>query len=411
LNILKILFKSFYNLLFFIVLLEPLWMLLPFAVFLYGSFFKLNFFYENYLTAWLVYHILPSVKILWPIAFFLIFYGTVLFIIGFIQIYLSKILKKGLIKNGLYKFLRHPQYTGLILFSIGFILIWGRFITFILFTIMLFIYYYLIKKEEEKCLKEFGNEYKEYIKKTFFLFPTEKYFNPRKNQIKNLIKNKYIKRIFAFIFINIFIIIICFFILFIRFLNFKNTVYLKTYVNIDSNKKCQLISITGNSTKKSKNNKIADILKSISNSDKFKNVLRNFDLKIINTLVIFPVHRTIREKKNYYNEGKIDFYVVLSNTNLKLEDKNFNLFLKSLNIIGALQLNKVDCYNSPNIEDIILGNIEIILPNYNENKDIFKKTIKSYLLGFLYGSRTSGEGPVHFFLKIIKKKKYLGCYQ
>jgi protein-S-isoprenylcysteine O-methyltransferase Ste14 len=96
---------------------------------------------------------------------------SVIFFIGAFQIYAEKIRQSGLVTRGIYSRLRHPQYTGLILFCIGFLLLWGRFVTYILFFIVVLLYYLLAKKEEQDCLDRFGQEYADYMKNSSFLFP------------------------------------------------------------------------------------------------------------------------------------------------------------------------------------------------------------------------------------------------
>lgn len=93
--------------------------------------------------------------------------GMILVFVGWIQIHKSK----NLITNGLYKYIRHPQYTGLFLIITGWILHWADFLTIIMYPILLIIYYRLAMKEEEELFEEFGTEYKEYMSKTKKFFP------------------------------------------------------------------------------------------------------------------------------------------------------------------------------------------------------------------------------------------------
>jgi len=77
-----------------------------------------------------------------------------------------------IIHDGPYKWIRHPAYTGMILIYAGFILsigTWiGAIVTTLIVTISLF---YRIKIEEKILLEAFGNEYREYMSKTWRLFP------------------------------------------------------------------------------------------------------------------------------------------------------------------------------------------------------------------------------------------------
>ena len=156
----------------FFIILEPIWMLLPFAGFLYGSVMHIEALSKNPYTARLVYFVFP-VHTLFPLGLLLILSGFLVFLVGAFQIYFGKISITGLIKTGIYKKFRHPQYLALTIFGIGIILTWGRFITYIAFFIMLWLYYFLARREEEICRELFGSEYDEYKAGTCFLIPGE----------------------------------------------------------------------------------------------------------------------------------------------------------------------------------------------------------------------------------------------
>ncbi|MHC4598594.1 MAG: methyltransferase family protein [Planctomycetota bacterium] len=152
------------------VILEPIWMLLPFAGFLYGSVFHIQVLNRNESTAWLTHFVFPVLTLGWlgPV---LVGLGALLFAAGAAQIYLAKIRRSGIVTGGLYRFVRHPQYISLTLFGLGILLTWGRTITFIAFFFMMFLYYYLAKSEESACLRLFGAEYERYRERTSFIFP------------------------------------------------------------------------------------------------------------------------------------------------------------------------------------------------------------------------------------------------
>ena len=152
------------------VLLEPIWMLLPFAGFLYGSVLQIETLARHPSTAWLTHFVFPVLTLGWtgPV---LVLLGFVLFMIGAGQIYWSKARKSGLVTRGLYRFVRHPQYVALTLFGIGLLLTWGRAIMFVAFFLMMLLYYYLAKSEERTCLRLFGGAYERYREKTSFIIP------------------------------------------------------------------------------------------------------------------------------------------------------------------------------------------------------------------------------------------------
>ncbi|MFO7607063.1 MAG: isoprenylcysteine carboxylmethyltransferase family protein [Desulfurivibrionaceae bacterium] len=157
----------------FFVILEPVWMLLPFAGFLYGSVMHIETLSANPWTARLVHFVLP-VHTLFPLGLLLIIAGCMIFLIGAFQIYAGKIARSGLVRTGIYRKFRHPQYLALALFGLGIILTWGRLLTFIAYFIMLWLYYLLAGAEERRCRELFGAEYDAYRDHTYFLLPGEK---------------------------------------------------------------------------------------------------------------------------------------------------------------------------------------------------------------------------------------------
>jgi protein-S-isoprenylcysteine O-methyltransferase Ste14 len=75
-------------------------------------------------------------------------------------------------KDGLYKTLRHPSYTGMILSFIGFGVSLNNWISLIIITILVVsVMLYRIKIEEKLLTDHFGSDYLEYSKKTYRLVP------------------------------------------------------------------------------------------------------------------------------------------------------------------------------------------------------------------------------------------------
>jgi len=76
-----------------------------------------------------------------------------------------------LITTGVYKYIRHPIYTGVDLMGIGTIIAsQSFFVIFFLICMMLF-FVFKMKKEETLLMKHFPKEYPEYKKKTKALIP------------------------------------------------------------------------------------------------------------------------------------------------------------------------------------------------------------------------------------------------
>jgi len=81
-----------------------------------------------------------------------------------------------LMKEGVYKYIRHPIYTAHLLWALGQLLLIPNWIAgppFILFTILLC--FYRIPKEEDMMIKQFSEEYRGYMKKTGMIFPKFKF--------------------------------------------------------------------------------------------------------------------------------------------------------------------------------------------------------------------------------------------
>jgi protein-S-isoprenylcysteine O-methyltransferase Ste14 len=76
-----------------------------------------------------------------------------------------------LVTSGVYRYIRHPQYTGLLLLSFGMLVEWATLPLLILFPVMIYMYVRLARREERDMLDEFGEEYKRYMEKTKMFIP------------------------------------------------------------------------------------------------------------------------------------------------------------------------------------------------------------------------------------------------
>ncbi len=76
-----------------------------------------------------------------------------------------------LVTNGVYAFARHPQYTGLFLFIIGFLIQWPTLLTVLMAPILIYAYVYLSRAEERVMDKRFGERYSDYARRTPMFFP------------------------------------------------------------------------------------------------------------------------------------------------------------------------------------------------------------------------------------------------
>lgn len=101
----------------------------------------------------------------------LLFIGVGLFIQGWRQVYRAR-QQQRLVTNGLYRFVRHPQYTGLFiaLFGEG-VVHWPTLFSVGLFPLIVFAYYRLARKEERQMLEQFGEDYRAYQRRVPMFFP------------------------------------------------------------------------------------------------------------------------------------------------------------------------------------------------------------------------------------------------
>ncbi len=101
--------------------------------------------------------------------------GALLVILGWKAIYKhywSKEEGKGrLVTNGIYAYIRHPQYTGFLLITLGMLVEWVTIPLLIMWPILVVLYYQLAKKEERDMKREFGNDYIQYKKRTSMFLP------------------------------------------------------------------------------------------------------------------------------------------------------------------------------------------------------------------------------------------------
>jgi protein-S-isoprenylcysteine O-methyltransferase Ste14 len=166
---------------YFWIAFEFAYMAGPFAAFFYGAYSPvLNFLNNIPALAWMTRFFLPHVvretsswllNLQLIIGAVLALGGFVVFLISAIRIYSAKLLKKGAVTGGLYKYIRHPQYSAFIVSSFGMLLLWPRYMVLIGFVSMLFIYYFLALAEERECLEKFGESYASYMRKTGRFFP------------------------------------------------------------------------------------------------------------------------------------------------------------------------------------------------------------------------------------------------
>jgi len=140
-----------------------------------------------YILAWMVGAKLPD-GILWGhtlysyighwgmyIGTVMILTGATLVILGWRVVYKrywSKEEGRGeLVTDGIYGFIRHPQYTGFLMITLGMLCDWATLPMLIMWPIMALLYYRLARKEEDDMQAEFGQQYHAYKQRTGMFLP------------------------------------------------------------------------------------------------------------------------------------------------------------------------------------------------------------------------------------------------
>ncbi len=88
--------------------------------------------------------------------------GILLVVLGWRRIHAAT----GLVTDGVYARIRHPQYTGLLLFTLGWLLHWPTILTLLLWPVLAVAYVRLAKREEEALETRFGDLYAAYARVT-----------------------------------------------------------------------------------------------------------------------------------------------------------------------------------------------------------------------------------------------------
>jgi protein-S-isoprenylcysteine O-methyltransferase Ste14 len=166
--------------LYFVIALEVLIMISPFAAFFYAAFNPVLLWFAHWpATRWLAAFFLPHMVL--PPGIFLKTVrvaGSVLFVAGaaiFLvcagQVYYHKFFRRGPALGGLYRWIRHPQYLALGATGLGLAILWPRFLTIVLWAVMVVLYYFLARDEERRMLNQFDDRYRQYMARTGMFLP------------------------------------------------------------------------------------------------------------------------------------------------------------------------------------------------------------------------------------------------
>ncbi|MFX0004094.1 MAG: methyltransferase family protein [Candidatus Hodarchaeota archaeon] len=147
------------------------------SMLLLSPFFLIGAFFENTL---LISKIIPF----WD-NIFISYLGFILYLIGALVVLIARVQlgrfgtaelstqeDHQLFTQGVYKYIRNPMYSGGLIATIGFCLVFRCIITLIIMFTYTFLIYRMRIFEEEKILQnKFGKEYEDYKKKTKKLIP------------------------------------------------------------------------------------------------------------------------------------------------------------------------------------------------------------------------------------------------
>ena len=103
-----------------------------------------------------------------PVSNIIVLMGIFLIIFGWKRIYRAK---GQLVTTGIYGRVRHPQYLGFLLLTLGMNILWVTISTFLLWPILAVLYYRLAKKEDKELEASFGEEYRNYKRAVPLLIP------------------------------------------------------------------------------------------------------------------------------------------------------------------------------------------------------------------------------------------------
>ena len=94
--------------------------------------------------------------------------GLVLIVRGWVRVYFAA---EEMAYDGIYRFMRHPQYTGIFLAVFGQLVHWPTIPTLLLSPFIVMLYVGLARREERRMIEKFGHDYLAYQKNVGMFFP------------------------------------------------------------------------------------------------------------------------------------------------------------------------------------------------------------------------------------------------
>lgn len=95
----------------------------------------------------------------------IVFLGMIVIAVGWWKIFRAS-RKESLATDGIYRYIRHPQYLGIYLIITGFLIQWPTIVTLAMAPVLFVTYYRLAMREEKEMEGTFGNEWEAYRKAT-----------------------------------------------------------------------------------------------------------------------------------------------------------------------------------------------------------------------------------------------------
>lgn len=132
----------------------------PLSVYFLSSILGLTFFEKEF--------ILYMYRIGMPLGSLITLLGILLIGLGWREVYRAK---DQLATRGIYSYLRHPQYLGLLLVTAGWLVHWPTLPGLVMWPVLVLLYYRLARQEDRYLAEKFGPEYWVYAEKTPMLFP------------------------------------------------------------------------------------------------------------------------------------------------------------------------------------------------------------------------------------------------
>lgn len=103
-----------------------------------------------------------------PVGSLISFVGILLVILGWRELFRSR---GAFVTGGLYRYLRHPQYVGLVLVAVGWMVHWPTLPGLLMLPVLVLLYYRQSVREDQFLEAKFGQEYAAYAASTPRFFP------------------------------------------------------------------------------------------------------------------------------------------------------------------------------------------------------------------------------------------------